>query len=468
MTAPLIIRARTQMLVEEPFWGTLAMHLKLVPTTAVRTMATDATSLYYNPVYYGRPDVTVKETKRTWKHEVLHCVLGHMSRRGNRDPFLWNVACDHVVNIISKKSGEEIPPDRHCDMRFDGMPAEKIYRVLDEERQQQKQQQPEPEDQDDDDQEDGDDQEPQASDDQDEGEEDAQDDGQPGDGADGPSTDEGSGGPGGAGGADGTDEGDAQGQGAGVPDGAPNAEPVFGNDPGGDGEILDAAPSNEKAALDKAADDWKVFTQQAVNIAKRQGEGRLPGFATQIVEAMNDPDTDWRDVTRRFIDPQSMTKDYSWSQPNRRMMGMGYFVPGLISDGAHHGAIIVDSSYSVDDNLLQRFGTNVQAALDDGTVDQITLVFCDTRVTRTETYNKGDRIDFTVPGRGGTRFSPAFEWLNENCPDIAFAIYFTDLECTDYGDEPAYPVLWAGYGNPMNLDRYKALVPWGEFVDIGA
>ena len=31
-------------------------------------------------------------------HELLHVGLRHDERRGYRDPYLWNVACDYVIN----------------------------------------------------------------------------------------------------------------------------------------------------------------------------------------------------------------------------------------------------------------------------------------------------------------------------------------------------------------------------------
>ena len=42
-------------------------------------------------------------------------------------------------------------------------------------------------------------------------------------------------------------------------------------------------------------------------------------------------------------------------------------------------------------------------------------------------------------------------------------IYFTDLQCSDFGDEPEYPVLWAVYnGNEGLMEN----VPFGRAVSI--
>lgn len=167
-------------------------------------------------------------------------------------------------------------------------------------------------------------------------------------------------------------------------------------------------------------------------------------------------------MLRRFVDP-SATKDYSWALPNRRYTPLGYISPGTVSDGISHGAICVDTSGSLDTAALQKLGGEAQSLLDEGAVDKLTIVFCDTQVNRAAEYTKGDVIDFTCLGRGGTRFSPAFNWLEENTTDLQFVVYMTDLDCTDWGEAP-WPVLWAVVGNlyvktAAELDRK---VPFGE------
>ena len=49
----------------------------------------------------------------------------------------------------------------------------------------------------------------------------------------------------------------------------------------------------------------------------------------------------------------------------------------------------------------------------------------------------------TLKGRGGTRFAPVFEYVDDHQLNPDCVIYFTDLECNDFGPDPGYPVLWA-------------------------
>jgi predicted metal-dependent peptidase len=229
--------------------------------------------------------------------------------------------------------------------------------------------------------------------------------------------------------------------------------------PGGPGQITPAAPGHDQGALSEAAEEWEVNTRQAINVAKRQDPGNLPGFIQEIIKVINEVQVDWRTVLRRFIEPSS-TKDYSWTNPSRRMLAMGYVVPGIVSDGVGHIVLAVDTSVSMDQSALAKIGGELQGVLDEGAVDRITVLFADTRVYGATTYVKGEQIDFHCVGRGGTAFAPTFKWIAENEPDASAVIYFTDLECHEFGPEPATPVLWARFGH------YQYDPPFGEVLQI--
>ena len=65
-------------------------------------------------------------------HEVLHVALRHSSRRQGRDPFLWNVACDFVINawLIEMAVGQ--PPELGLlhDPALKGLSAESVYDLI--------------------------------------------------------------------------------------------------------------------------------------------------------------------------------------------------------------------------------------------------------------------------------------------------------------------------------------------------
>ena len=121
-------RARTQLLLNQPFFGTLCLRLKLVPMPSFPTMATDGRRLVYNPAFVEK--LTPAELEGVLAHEVMHCALAHHCRRGERDAQLWNQAADYAVNPILISNGITLPKDALIDPAFADLGAEEIYARL--------------------------------------------------------------------------------------------------------------------------------------------------------------------------------------------------------------------------------------------------------------------------------------------------------------------------------------------------
>lgn len=64
-------------------------------------------------------------------HEFLHVALRHDARLEGRDPVLWNVACDYVINgwLVDMKVGI-LPDGVLYDQQFQGMSAEAVYDLI--------------------------------------------------------------------------------------------------------------------------------------------------------------------------------------------------------------------------------------------------------------------------------------------------------------------------------------------------
>jgi len=92
------------------------------------TMATDGYYIYVNPQFCE--ELKEEELTGVIAHELLHCVLGHSDRRGNRHRKLWNVAIDYAVNLLLVDAGFSLPSQGLLDRRYRGMTAEEIYSAL--------------------------------------------------------------------------------------------------------------------------------------------------------------------------------------------------------------------------------------------------------------------------------------------------------------------------------------------------
>tara|TARA_R110002153_G_scaffold114570_1_gene257363 strand:+ start:2130 stop:3464 length:1335 start_codon:yes stop_codon:yes gene_type:complete len=129
-----LIKARIEMLMSAPFFGNLATRLVLKDATEwCPTAATDGKYFYFNRNFVAA--LSDQEIVFLVGHEVLHCVYDHMDvdRRGDRNPMLWNIANDYVINadLIDGRIGEQIKLVDICyDWKYRGQLSEEIYDQL--------------------------------------------------------------------------------------------------------------------------------------------------------------------------------------------------------------------------------------------------------------------------------------------------------------------------------------------------
>ena len=119
-----------KLLKRAPFIATIAFHAEVLirEQPGIETAATDGQRIYLSPT--GFLSRSVQERVFIYAHEVLHCALSHVPRRGNRDPRLWNIAADIVVNGLLIESGFEMLPDGVRDDRLAHLSTEAVYEQL--------------------------------------------------------------------------------------------------------------------------------------------------------------------------------------------------------------------------------------------------------------------------------------------------------------------------------------------------
>jgi predicted metal-dependent peptidase len=499
LAAERVQKARAAVIASRPFYGCLVANVVPIMSRSVKTAGTDSKHHYWNPDFVM--SLPQAEIEGTQVHESEHDARHHSTRRGARDPKEWNAACDLALDQDILGEGFKLPAthmvwlSENWKPNYKGMSAEDIYRCREldranREKEQQDQQQPvqgQPENkpgQSEQESGDGDAEADNESGDDQSGADDASEQSKPGDEpdeeaeghADGEQAEREADAEAGNGDGD-HDEGDKPSDGDGASAGdqpgdqdsdAGQAEPPKGgNDAGQCGEVLDAAPDAAEIAEQDAK--WDVITRQAVSLAKARGD--LPGYMTREIERMNAGKQDWRETLRAWFDQGALVSQ-TWNRPNRRFAGQGLILPGNQRDGINKGVFLVDTSASCDAKALQCVNEEAQAALDDGVLDQVVVVYGDTRVTRVDEYHAGDEIEFDPKGGGGTRMRPLFNWVEENAPDASLVVCFTDMEFEDLehnGPEPSMPVLFAAHGYPDKVRGYLANAPWGApGLDVGA
>lgn len=119
-----------------PLLGGLAAHFKIIEDTGfcnrndIHVAAIDVTTgeIYLNP----SSNLSEEEWRFVLAHEYLHAGLQHHNRCNGRNSYLWNVACDFVLNswLVELQVGVMPADGLLYDPELNGFSAESIYDIL--------------------------------------------------------------------------------------------------------------------------------------------------------------------------------------------------------------------------------------------------------------------------------------------------------------------------------------------------
>lgn len=458
--------ARLTVLLREPFFGALVHGLKLKADPTCKTAYVDGRSMGYNPKFIE--SLSHDRIVGTYVHEISHCAQGHPWRRGNRDPKLWNIACDKVINVLLRDAGFVLPDGVYYAQGEElGKSAEWIYarmaaqqaeeqaaqKEAEQPEEQEEQEQDEEQDEEQDGDQDGDGDEEQDGEDGDgEGQGDSD---QEGEGDDDGEGQDGEGDSDGQGDADGEQEGGSDGQGSGQGE---------GDDDEGDplGEVRDApVDEDEDGDPPPTEQEWKEKVMIAYQTALSQGKGS-DGLQRAVQDALR-PRLDPRALLLRFFTERAAA-DYSWRTPNPRYQGHNLYLPALRDNTLGRIAIMVDTSGSMDESALANARGIVESVIEECKPTSVDLYYADDAVQQFDHFEQGEPLVWRPAGGGGTDFRPTFEAI-ANEPEVVCTVAITDLEGTFPDHEPDAPVIWLV---PPVRWAWSTLrkAPWGETVNL--
>ena len=126
-------RARSWFISSFPLLGSMVAAFEILEDAElcrreeVMVAAVDETlrTIYLNPA----AGLSEQETRFVLAHEILHVALRHMDRQRGRDHYLWNVACDYVINdwLIQMQVGSAPALGLLHDLELRGLSAEEVY-----------------------------------------------------------------------------------------------------------------------------------------------------------------------------------------------------------------------------------------------------------------------------------------------------------------------------------------------------
>jgi len=193
------------------------------------------------------------------------------------------------------------------------------------------------------------------------------------------------------------------------------------------------------------AEQRRLIRRQLIAEMKTHLHGTTRGFFSNEIEVAVEVAIDWRSVLRRFLFDRVRT-DWQSYPFNKRWIHRGLLMPSLGVESPSRLVVAIDTSGSMTTEMLSQALGEVNSLRDVFPCD-LTILQCDAAIQQAEHYHAQEQVPTptrrTVKGRGGTDFTPVFDWLHANRePTSTAVIYFTD----GYGTFPKtgseWPVIW--------------------------
>ena len=373
-----IIVARVGLLLRHPFFGNMATRLRILAADDwCPTAAVDGRNLYFNTQFFNA--MSNKEIEFVIAHEILHCVFDHLGRRDDRDPMIYNIAADYIVNntLVRDRIGD-IPKLVDCfqDFKYDGWTSEEVYDELfkkyDEEELKQL------------------------------GEllDEHLDWGEDDDG----------------------NEGESEG--------------AEGKDSNGN-KTSKKRPSYSKEDLRKIRDEVK---ENMLSAAQSAGAGNVPAGVARMIKELTEPKMNWRELIRMQIQ-STIRNDFTFQRPSRKAWHTGAILPGQNFDETIDICIALDMSGSIGNVQAQDFLGEIKGIMEEFKDYNIKLWCFDTKVYNEQDFSADggeDLLDYEIMGGGGTDFMANWHYMKENDIQPKKFIMFTDGYAWDSWGEEDY------------------------------
>ncbi|MFK5938427.1 MAG: VWA-like domain-containing protein [Sulfurimonas sp.] len=377
LLAKKISQAKARLLVNYPYFGTLASKLELVINDDIEAFRSDGVKLEYNSDYMQKLELS--EMEFVFANGAMHASLAHQTRRNNRSTWLWQMATDMAINDMLVENGLDLPYGAQYRKRFAGLYAEEIYAEL---------------------------------------------------------------------------KADILREDEDLEYETDNADDV--QDKKDDTKAEDKPQKKQTSEqLQEEILQEQLLAEEAVALLDKEfKKGEAPSSIEKFFNLDYMGKIDWREELKSALD-RYFRDDYTLLPPSKKLLSYGIYLPSSIST-TFRLVIAVDSSGSVDEELLNTFLGEVNFLMSLVQNYQIELFVCDDKIHSHQTFYSGDNLDVELKGGGGTDFRPVFDFVKENFDDVKLLLYFTDLEGIFPNEFPSYEVKW--------VSKKEKEVPFGEVI----
>jgi len=221
----------------------------------------------------------------------------------------------------------------------------------------------------------------------------------------------------------------------------------------------DTIDEEEKRALGREIDE---AIRQGALAASKLGTGGDRSF-----DDLLNPQQDWREVLREFVQTTCTGSDYStWRRPNRRYVGAGVYMPSGISETIGEIVVAPDMSGSIGSAEITRMLSEVKSIAETVKPEALRLLYWDTEVTADERHEQAELATLTQTtkpaGGGGTKVSCVPDYMRKEDIKAQCAVVFTDGYIYGGWGDWTCPVLW------VIVDNKACLPPFGTVVHVTA
>ena len=410
-----IERAKSRLMLEHPYFGTIASALKLESSDRVETFQSDGNRVKFNDAYLD--SARIDEVEFALANGAMHSVLKHEKREGQRSTPLWQLATDLTVNAMLVKNGLTLPQRANYQKRFEGMYAEEIYAILYSEF---------------------------AGD---EWSDDLESSGQ-------------------------SSEEEIENERTSEPNGRDGEEPGKSRihqersvSSGDAPEESAQAEESREDGFEKGDGNEQIDREEEERIreeflehifGKMSRQGTLPKDLKLLVPRYFSHQIDWRERLYRYIASYAKSS-YTFIPPNMKYLYRGIYLPSLGSDLLRI-VIAIDTSGSVDERLLGIFLGEVESIVQQYPNFEIDMITADAKIQSHHIFLPGERLEYEIQGRGGTDFRPVFDYIESFIENPTLLIYFTDGIGTFPDQEPMYDTFWI-------MPEVRE-VPFGDILQI--
>jgi len=220
----------------------------------------------------------------------------------------------------------------------------------------------------------------------------------------------------------------------------------------------DEEPQAKRASESEEMRDISIDEQFLEQLhQKMDRQGTLPKDLKFVIPKLSTHRVDWRDELYRYIATHAKSS-FSFMPPNKKYLYRGIYLPSLSSDLLRI-VVAIDSSGSVDEELLDTFLSEVDSITQQYPNYEIDIITADAKIQSHQLFLPGETLSYELSGRGGTDFRVVFEYIERYIDYPTLLLYFTDGMGSFPDSEPPYDTIW--------VMPSEEGVPFGDIILIG-